>query len=256
MKLICNNISKVFETRNGRIQALEKIDFNTQEQEFLCILGPSGCGKTTLLKIIAGLLEPTSGEAIYEGTKEEGVPLNSLVFQEHGLFPWMNVIDNVAFGLEMRGINKKDRHVAATEVIEKVGLKSFLKNYPYELSVGMKQRVGLARALVNDPAILLMDEPFGALDAQTKLILQDELLQIWSQYRKPIIYVTHDIEEAVLLGDRVIVLTRSPGRIKEEIRVELPRPRDIEIKGTSEFTRINMKIWHTIEDEVKKTMGN
>lgn len=256
MKLKCKNISKVFETRNGYIRALEKINFLTEEQEFLCILGPSGCGKTTLLKIIAGLLEPTDGEVIYDGSSSDGTPLNSLVFQEHGLFPWMNVIDNVSFGLEMRGIKKKERYEVAAEVIEKVGLKKFLKNYPHELSVGMKQRVGLARALANDPTILLMDEPFGSLDAQTKLILQDELLKIWFQYRKPIIYVTHDIEEAVLLGDRVIVMSSSPGKIKEEIKVELPRPRDIEIKGTTEFTQINMKIWHIIKDEVKKTMGN
>ncbi len=255
MKLKCKNISKVFETRNRYVRALEEINFQTEEEEFLCILGPSGCGKTTLLKIIAGLLEPTEGEISYEGSNPDGAPLNSLVFQEHGLFPWMNVIDNVAFGLEMRGIKKRERHRVATEFIEKVGLKSFLKNYPHELSVGMKQRVGLARAIVNDPAILLMDEPFGSLDAQTKLILQDELLKIWSLYRKPIIYVTHDIEEAVLLGDRVIVLTSSPGSIKEEIKVDLPRPRDMEIKGTVEFVQIRMKIWHIIEDEVRKTMG-
>ena len=177
------------------------------------------------------------------------------MFQEHGLFPWMNVLDNVSFGLEMRGIEKKERHRTAIEVIQKVGLKRLLRNYPHELSVGMKQRVGLARAIANDPEILLMDEPFGSLDAQTKLILQDELLKIWSQYRKPIIFVTHDIEEAVLLGDRVIVLTSSPGRIKEEIEIDLTRPRDMEIKGSREFVRLKMAIWHLIEDEVRRTMG-
>ncbi len=255
MKVKCRDISKVFETKNGSLKALDEISFQTEEQEFLCILGPSGCGKTTLLKIIAGLLDPTEGGIIYEGSRSDETPLNSLVFQEHGLFPWMNVIDNVSFGLEMRGIGKRERYISSTEVIEKVGLKRFVKNYPHELSVGMKQRVGLARAIVNDPAILLMDEPFGSLDAQTKLILQDELLTIWSQYRKPIIYVTHDIEEAVLLGDRVIVLTSSPGKIKEEIEIELPRPRDMEIRGSEEFVFIKMKIWHLIKDEVRKTMG-
>ena len=255
MILKCEKISKVFETKNGTLSALREITFQTEEQEFLCILGPSGCGKTTLLKIIAGLMEPTEGKVTYEGSESCQYPSNSLVFQEHGLFPWMNVLDNVAFGLEMRGITKKKRHSAAAEVIEKVGLKRFLKNYPHELSVGMKQRVGLARALVNDPAILLMDEPFGSLDAQTKLILQDELLKIWSQYGKPIVYVTHDIEEAVLLGDRVIVLSSSPGSIKKEIRVGLARPRDMEIRGSREFVRIKMKIWHIIEDEVRKSMG-
>ncbi len=255
MKILCRDVSKTYETQNGSIKALERISFESEAQEFLCILGPSGCGKTTLLKIIAGLLEPTAGELIYEGVEQDGKPLNSLVFQEHGLFPWMNVIDNVSFGLEMRGIAKKQRHAMAIEVIQKVGLKSLARNYPHELSVGMKQRVGLARAIVNDPAILLMDEPFGSLDAQTKLILQDELLKIWSDYRKPIIFVTHDIEEAVLLGDRVIVMTSTPGRIKEEIKIELPRPRDMEIKGSDEFMRINMKIWHLIEDEVRRSMG-
>ncbi len=255
MKVKCRDVSKTFETKNGSIKALEKINFETEEQEFLCILGPSGCGKTTLLKIIAGLLEPTEGELTYEGVKQDGRPLNSLVFQEHGLFPWMNVIDNVSFGLEMRGIGKRERHRMAIDFIQKVGLTSLLRNYPHELSVGMKQRVGLARAIVNDPEILLMDEPFGSLDAQTKLILQDELLKIWSDYRKPIIFVTHDIEEAVLLGDRVIVMTSRPGRIKEKIEIGLPRPRDMEIKGSEEFVRIKMKIWHLIEDEVRRIMG-
>ncbi len=220
----------------------------------MCILGPSGCGKTTLLKIIAGLLEPTEGEVVYTGTRSDGSPLNSLVFQEHAIFPWMNVIDNVAFGLEMRRIGKKERYRIAREIIQKVGLEEVLRNYPHELSVGMKQRVGLARALANDPEILLMDEPFGSLDAQTKLILQDELLGIWSEYSKPIIYVTHDIEEAILLGDRMLVLTASPGQVKEKIRIDLPRPRDIKIKGAREFVEIKMRVWDLIEDEVRKTM--
>jgi len=176
MKVKCHNISKSYNTKNRSIKALESISFETGEQEFLCILGPSGCGKTTLLKIIAGLMEPTEGEISYEGAKRVGAPLNSLVFQEHGIFPWMNVIDNVAFGLEMRGIKRKDRYRIATEVI---------------------QIVGLARTIASDPEILLMDEPFGSVDAQTKLILQDELLKIWSQYKKPIVYVTHDIEDEV-----------------------------------------------------------
>ena len=255
MKIKCKEISKVFETKNGALKALEEINFQTKEKEFLCILGPSGCGKTTLLKIVAGLLEPTKGEIVYEGSRSDGTPLNSLVFQEHGLFPWMNVIDNVSFGLEMRGIVKENRYRTATEVIEKVGLKRFAKNYPHELSVGMKQRVGIARAIVNDPEILLMDEPFGSLDAQTRRILQDELLKIWSQYQKPIIYVTHDIEEAVLLGDRVIVLTSSPGRIKTEVDIDLPRPRDTEVMDSEAFVKIKMKIWLLIKDEVRKTIG-
>ncbi len=255
MKIICRNVSKVFETQNGALEVLDRINFQIEGNEILCILGPSGCGKTTLLKLISGLINPTCGEILYEHSELNGRPLNSLVFQEHGLFPWMNVIDNVSFGLEMQGITKEERYKTATEFIEKVGLKKFIKNYPHELSVGMKQRVGLARAIVNNPAILLMDEPFGSLDAQTKLILQDELLNIWSIYKKPIIFVTHDIEEAVLLGDRVLVLQNGPGKIKKEIKVKLARPRTMSIKGTAEFMKIKMQIWDLIEDEVRKTIG-
>jgi NitT/TauT family transport system ATP-binding protein len=255
MKVKCQNLSKWYHTRNRSTKAIENISFESGEQEFLCILGPSGCGKTTLLKIIAGLLEPSEGEVSYEGTTQDGRRLNAMVFQEHGIFPWMNVIDNVAFGLEMRGVLKNKRHQIASEVIQKVGLKGLSKSYPHELSVGMKQRVGLARTIASDPEILLMDEPFGSLDAQTKLILQDELLEIWSQYNKPIIYVTHDIEEAVLLSDRIVVLTSSPGRIKEEIDIGLRRPRNMEMRGSKRFIEFKMRIWHLIEDEVRKSMG-
>jgi len=255
MNLICNNISKVFETRNGAITALKEITFQTKAKEFLCILGPSGCGKTTLLKIIAGLLEPTDGEVIYEGSRSEENPLNSLVFQEHGLFPWMNVIDNVAFGLEMKGIGRRERHDRAGAFVEKVGVSSFADRHPHELSIGMRQRVGIARAFVSDPEILLMDEPFGSLDAQTKLVLQEELLTIWRDQQKLVIHVTHDIDEAVLLSDRVLVMTGRPGSIREEIPIPLDRPRDLSNRNHPNVVAIKEHIWALLEDEVRKNLS-
>jgi NitT/TauT family transport system ATP-binding protein len=254
MRLICKDLSKVYKTKNGPVEALKDINFEVREREFLCVLGPSGCGKTTLLKIIAGLLKATEGRVRYEGKKSEN-PLNSVVFQEHGIFPWMNVIDNVSFGLEMRGIKKKERYEFSKKFIRKFGLEGFEKNYPHELSVGMKQRVSLSRAFVNDPEILLMDEPFAALDAQTKLILQEELLRIWKEFKKTVIYITHDIEEAILLGDRVIVLTRRPGRVKKDISINLKRPRSIETESSEEFANLKMIIWNLIKEEVHISMG-
>lgn len=254
MKVICRQVSKLFKSRNGDIQALENMSFQTEEREFLCIVGPSGCGKTTLLRIIAGLLEPTQGKVSYEGTKAQDGTATALVFQEHGVFPWMNVMDNVCFGLETRGISKPDRYRAARPLIEKVGLAAFAGNYPHQLSSGMKQRVGLARALVSGADILLMDEPFAALDAQMRLILQEQLLDIHKEYHKSVIYVTHDIEEAILLGDRIIVMTARPGRIKAEFKVNLNRPRNVNGQNASEFIKMKTEIWGKIKEEVERGM--
>jgi ABC-type nitrate/sulfonate/bicarbonate transport system ATPase subunit len=207
-----------------------------------------------LLRIIAGLLQPTNGKISYEGTQAQDGPTTALVFQEHGVFPWMNVRDNVCFGLEARGINKSDRYRAAMPLIEKMGLASFIKNYPHQLSSGMKQRVGLARALVSGADILLMDEPFAALDAQMRLILQEQLLNIHKEYHKSVIYVTHDIEEAILLGDRIIVMTARPGRIKAEIKVNLNRPRNVNGQNASEFIKMKTEIWGQIKEEVERAM--
>jgi NitT/TauT family transport system ATP-binding protein len=253
MKLECRHISKIFGAGVKATRALEDISFETHEGEFLSVLGPSGCGKSTLLKIIAGLLEPTAGEVIYSG-KNTGEPLNSMVFQEHGVFPWMNVIDNVAFGLEMRGVPRKERYERSLDFLKRVGLAQYATRNPHELSVGMRQRIAIARAFVNDPAILLMDEPFGSLDAQTRLILQDELLKIWNDHKKTVIFVTHDIDEAILLGDRVLVMTSVPGRIRDVIPVEIQRPRDLEIESTKEFLAMRMKIWNIIRSEVERSM--
>jgi NitT/TauT family transport system ATP-binding protein len=253
MRLECRNIIKIFGEGSRATRALEDISFETQEGEFLCILGPSGCGKSTLLRIIAGLLEPTGGEVIYSGHNTAG-PLNSMVFQEHGVFPWMNVIDNVAFGLEMRGVPRKERYERSLDFLKRVGLAQYAMRNPHELSVGMRQRIAIARAFVNNPEILLMDEPFGSLDAQTRLILQDELLKIWSEHKKTVIFVTHDIDEAILLGDRVLVMTSVPGRIREVITVGIDRPRDLRIESTEMFVDMRMKIWNLIRSEVEKSM--
>jgi NitT/TauT family transport system ATP-binding protein len=253
MKLECRHLSKIFGEGVKATRVLEDISFETREGEFLSVLGPSGCGKSTLLKIIAGLLEPTAGEVIYSG-KNSGEPLNSMVFQEHGVFPWMNVIDNVAFGLEMRGVSQKERYDQSMDFLKRVGLSRYAYRNPHELSVGMRQRIAIARAFVNNPEILLMDEPFGSLDAQTRLILQAELLKIWSDQRKTVIFVTHDIEEAILLGDRVLVMTRGPGRIKEVIPVGIDRPRDLQTENIPVFLELKMKIWDSIRSEVEGAM--
>lgn len=254
MKLECRHISKNFGEGTKAARALDDISFETGDGEFLCILGPSGCGKSTLLRIIAGLLDPTGGEVIYSG-EQCSRPRNSMVFQEHGVFPWMNVIDNVAFGLEMRGFSRRDRFERALGFLKRVGLARYAHRNPHELSVGMRQRIAIARAFVNDPEILLMDEPFGSLDAQTRLILQAELLKIWSEHKKTVIFVTHDIDEAILLGDRVLVMTRVPGRIREVMTVDIERPRDLAIESTQKFIDLRMKIWNSIRSEVEESMN-
>jgi len=255
MRLECHNLNKIFWDGQKETRVISDISFEAREGEFLCILGPSGCGKSTLLRMIAGLLTPSSGEVIYSGERNSG-PLNSMVFQEYGVFPWMNVIDNVAFGLEMRGVPKDERYHQSIAYLKKVGLSKYAYRNPHELSVGMRQRIALARAFVNHPSILLMDEPFGSLDAQTRLILQDELLKIWKEQQKTVVFVTHDIDEAILLGDRVLVMTSVPGRIKEEMTVGIPRPRNLQMESSKEFIELRMKIWNCIRSEVEKAMSH
>lgn len=254
MAFACEHLSKVYRTRNGIVPALQDVAFGAGEQEFICIVGPSGCGKTTLLKLIAGLLEPTSGRISFGAKPAGSRPRSALVFQEHGLFPWMAVLDNVAFGLEMQGMGQQERHRHAWAFIDKVGLSSFAHSYPHELSVGMRQRVGIARAFVANAPILLMDEPFGSLDAQTRRVLQGELLRLWKEDRKLVVYVTHDIEEAVSLGDRVLVMTGRPGSIREDIPILLGRPRDPSAVTQAEIKEIKWHIWEMLEDEVRKSL--
>lgn len=222
------NVSRTFIKENGApTSALDDITLEIKDKEFVCFIGPSGCGKTTLLRIIAGLDTPTSGEILLDGTKIT-VPdaKRGMVFQEYSLFPWRTVIDNIAFGPEMQGIKKKESLDIAEKYLEHVGLEQFRNSFPYELSGGMRQRVAIARALATQPQVLLMDEPFGALDAQTRNTLQHELLDIWEKKNVTILFVTHSMDEAVFLSDRIVVMSARPGKIKEIIDVNLKRPRD------------------------------
>ena len=227
-KLELRNVTKGFQGNNGAssVTALENINLNIEEGQFVCFVGPSGCGKTTLLNILAGLDKPTSGEVILNGqpVRETG-PDRIMVFQENALFPWLKVIDNVEFGLKMAGIEKEKRHEIAMHFLDMMQLKKFAEAFTYQLSGGMKQRVAIARALVTDPEVLLMDEPFAALDSQTRDLLMVELQLIWARTRKTIVFVTHNIAESVCLGDKVVIFTSRPGKVKKEIAVEYRRPR-------------------------------
>jgi NitT/TauT family transport system ATP-binding protein len=255
-KIAVRGLGKSFESTRSTTVALDRVSLDVEEGEFVCIVGPSGCGKTTLLRIVAGLEEHSSGTLEVRRGGSDANPLNAMVFQESSLFPWLTVMDNAAFGLEMRGFGRAEREARTRPVLEMVGLSKFSQHYPHQLSGGMKQRVSLARAFANDPEILLMDEPFASLDAQNKLILQEELLRIWETHRKTVLFITHSIDEALALGDRVVVMSASPGRILEEIRVGFPRPRSIaELKATPAFGAMELHIWRTLESEVRKARG-
>ncbi len=221
------NITKSF-THEGQEQViLQDISFNVDKGEFLCIVGPSGCGKTTMLRMIAGLDFPTSGHILEEETEISGPSMErGYVFQQYSLFPWLNVLENVTFGLELRGMEENERNQKAREYLKMVGLSQAENSYPKELSGGMKQRVAIARSLVNDPHVLLMDEPFSALDVQTRHKLQEELVRIWREEQKTIIFVTHNVDEAVFLADRVMVLSRNPGKVIKSFQIDLNRIRD------------------------------
>jgi len=252
---VCDSIGFSYSTRDGSIAALKDVSFTASGHEIVSVVGPSGCGKTTLLKLLAGLLEPTAGAIRFSPGGNGDRPKRALVFQDHGVFPWLTVLDNVAFGLEMQGVGVRERRERARHFLERVGLVDFADRHPHELSVGMRQRVGIARAFVSDFPILLLDEPFGALDAQTRLLLQEELLQIWQGERKLAVFITHDIEEAILLGDRVIVMSGRPGRILEEIHVPLSRPRALAAPDRPEVTEVKWHIWHHLEKEARRRLS-
>jgi ABC-type nitrate/sulfonate/bicarbonate transport system, ATPase component len=226
-ELVIKNLSKKFQNGDSEFKALENINLTVKDGEFVTILGPSGCGKTTLLRIIAGLETYSDGMATLNGEMISGPgPKRGMVFQEYSLFPWKTVIGNVMFGLLMQKIPKEEAEKKALAYLELVGLSEFKNSYPYELSGGMKQRVAIARALANEPEVILMDEPFGALDAQTRNNLQKELLRIWEDEKRTIIFVTHSVDEAVFLSDRIVILSKRPGAVKKEIEINIPRPRD------------------------------
>ena len=232
------NVSKTYQRRTDQVLALEKVNLTAEYGEFICLLGVSGCGKSTLLQILAGLEPPTGGTVLVNGEPLTGPHHDaSVVFQEHGLFPWMNVRKNIGFNLKARSVATAGRTKIANELIEIVGLRGFEDKYPHELSGGMRQRVGIARALTTNPKLLLMDEPFGALDAQTRGIMQAELLRVWDLHRPTVVFVTHSIDEAVYLADRIVVMTPRPGRIRRVIKVDLPRPRDPTTPQFNEYIR-------------------
>ena len=246
-KLELRNVTKTFKTEEGELTALENINLAIKPSEFLCIIGPSGCGKSTLLRLIAGLDDPSSGEILLDGKELRGPSQDrGMVFQEYSLFPWRTVLKNVTFGLEIQGIDKQEQYKIAEEYIELVGLKGFEKRYPYELSGGMKQRVAIARALATEPAILLMDEPFGSVDAQTRNILQEELLEIWKRTKKTILFVTHSVDEAVYLADRVAVVSSRPGCLVKCAKIDIPRPRTRTSVEVNEF-RGKLLVWLSLE---------
>ena len=247
-----NNVNLTF-TPPNRLPVNALLDFNVQvrEGEFLSIVGPSGCGKSTFLNVLLGLIPPNSGEMAIHGRRVSGPGQDrAMVFQEFGLLPWRTVMNNIELGLELKGVPTGERRRDCQQFIEMVGLTGFENHYPHELSGGMKQRVGLARALVTDPEVLLMDEPFAALDAQTRDIMQAELLRIWQEAKKTVLFVTHQIEEAVYLSDRVLVMTKRPGRAKTVIDIPLPRPRDYEMRVTQEFNDLKLEIWNELKDEI------
>lgn len=221
------NVKKEFITGKGdKVAALGNVDLSVPESEFVCILGPSGCGKSTMLRIIAGLESATEGEVIYRGKPIKGAHKEiGMVFQNYSLMPWLNVRDNIALGLDFAGIGKKERLERAEYYMEMIHMQEFAKAFPYELSGGMQQRVAIARALANDPDVLLMDEPFGALDAYTRIVLQQELLSIWEKHKKTILFVTHSVDEAIYLADRVVFMAPKPSRIEKEFSIDMPRIR-------------------------------
>ena len=226
VKLRAESLSKTFETAKGKVRALRELSFDVHRREFITVIGPSGCGKTTLIRILAGLDFPTSGQVLLEGKKVHGPSADQgMVFQDYTLFPWLTVKKNVMFGLEVKGVGRLKAEAEAREWLEMVGLSKFAEVYPSQLSGGMKQRVAIARSLANRPEILLLDEPFGALDAQTRSSMQAYLLKIWRNVDVTIFFVTHDLDEAVYLSDRILVLRANPGEIDELIEVPVPRPR-------------------------------
>ncbi|MBI5606145.1 MAG: ABC transporter ATP-binding protein [Deltaproteobacteria bacterium] len=255
MKVSIQDLSKKYTDRRGETtEALDHINLTVEENEFLVVVGPSGCGKSTLLNIIAGLLGSTSGQVVFEGAGDNTQPQTAVVFQEFALFPWRTVFKNIVYGLEERGVNQTEQSAIAEKYIQMVGLKGCEHQYPHQLSGGMKQRVSIARALANDPLLLLMDEPFSALDAQTRTLMQYELARIWEETRKSFLYITHNIQEAVFLGDRVVVLSRRPGRILDIVPIDLPRPRGEHLTLEKPYLELVERIWGYIKGQAKEAM--
>lgn len=244
------DVNKVFPVQGGQVVALQDINLTIKEGEFVCLLGPSGCGKSTLLNAVAGFALPSSGTITMAGrTITEPGPDRGMVFQEYALFPWMTVAQNIAFGLEVKGTAAAEADSIVDKLLAMLGMTDFRNRFPKDLSGGMRQRVAIARVLALDSPVLLMDEPFGALDALTRRSLQDELLRIWQELGKTIIFVTHSIEESIYLADRIVVLTYRPGTVKRDIHVDMPRPRD---SGSNAFTALKRDLGQLVMEEQQR----
>lgn len=255
-EIIAKDLTVVYSGREKATVAVEHLNFQIAPGEFICFLGTTGCGKSTILNVIAGFIKPTKGMVLIGGQPITAPGIErGFVFQQHTLFSWKTVRGNVEFGLKMKGVGQIERGAIADKYIKLVGLTGFEKSYPSQLSGGMQQRVGLARALANDPVVILMDEPFGSLDSQTRSIMQELLLNIWEASGKTIIFVTHDIDEAIFLADRIIVLTARPGKVKEEIPIPLPRPRSYNVVTSEDYINIKRKVLELVREETIRAMG-
>lgn len=248
-------VSKTFASKKGELDALQDFSLEVERNEVVCIVGASGCGKSTFLNLVAGFIAPTSGHILLDGEEIKSIePRCSMIFQNYALFPWMNVRDNVAFGPRVKGLNKTERTEKSQHWIERVGLKGFEHAYPSELSGGMQQRVALCRALTNDPEVLLCDEPFAALDAMTRQIMQEELLHIVSESNMTVIFITHSIDEALILSDRLVVMSARPGQVKAIYDNDLPRPRQLDVQLTERFLELKREVWDLVQEEVIGSM--
>lgn len=253
--LVINNVSKTFQTKNGEFKALAPVDMTVKDGSFVTILGPSGCGKSTLIRIVAGLETATTGTVkIGDQIITKPGPDRGMVFQTYTLYPWLTVEKNISFGLDLKKELNAEKREKVESYLELIGLQDFRKHYPAQLSGGMKQRVAIARALINDPNILLMDEPFGALDAQTRILMQETLLKVWVKTKKTVIFITHDVDEAVFLGDEVYVMTARPGAIKTRETIDFTRPREFELKTTQPFMNKSAELLELIREESFKVM--
>jgi ABC-type nitrate/sulfonate/bicarbonate transport system ATPase subunit len=251
-KISFRNITKAFVSKAGgpSIKALDGLSLDIAEKDFVCLIGPSGCGKSTLLNLIGGFEHATSGDVLLDGVSVTGPgPDRGVVFQEGALFPWLNVLDNVCFGPKRLGVPRERYLEEAHAILEEVGLLPFAQHLPAELSGGMRQRVAIARALINHPPVLLMDEPFGALDPQTRVLMQEMLLRIWEHDNRTVLFITHDVEEALFLGTRVVVMSSRPGRILKDVRADLPRPRDFSVLGHPEFVKVKAELFALVREQ-------
>ncbi|MFP4085992.1 MAG: ABC transporter ATP-binding protein [Desulfobacteraceae bacterium] len=254
-KISIRKVSKIFSGKQGEVTALRELSLDVKEGEFVVIVGASGCGKTTLLNLVAGFDAPTRGRILLDGDPVTGItPECGMIFQHYALFPWKTVQANVEFGLKMKRMPRSERRNRAAKFIDMVGLNGFETTYPHHLSGGMKQRVSIARSLANNPKVMLLDEPFAALDAMTRQVLQEQLVRIYEKHRKTILFITHSIDEALLLSSRIVVMTARPGRIAQEIVNDLPYPRNADVQLSNRFMEIKRTIWESVQAEVMKSM--